>query len=52
MIETCKRLKERKSYLVYTAVGCLGIAALSDLIKEVWYPSLCFRGNAKKFQFI
>ncbi|TQD76362.1 hypothetical protein C1H46_038099 [Malus baccata] len=41
VIETCKRLKERKSYLVYTAVGCLGIAALSDLIKETPLASTC-----------
>ncbi|XP_031264961.1 uncharacterized protein LOC116123306 [Pistacia vera] len=33
--DTCKHLKERKSYMVYTAVGCLGVSALSDLIKEV-----------------
>ncbi|KAH9799868.1 phosphorylated adapter RNA export protein [Citrus sinensis] len=32
--DTCKRLKEKKSYMVYTAVGCLGIPALSDLVKE------------------
>ncbi|KAL2488789.1 Phosphorylated adapter RNA export protein [Forsythia ovata] len=31
----CKRLRERKSYLVWTAVGCLGVTALSDLVKEV-----------------
>jgi phosphorylated adapter RNA export protein len=35
VIETCRRLKEKKSYMVYTAVGCLGVSALSDLIKEV-----------------
>lgn len=35
VLETCKRLKEKKSYMVYTAVGCLGASALSDLIKEV-----------------
>ncbi|XP_044463371.1 uncharacterized protein LOC123194270 isoform X2 [Mangifera indica] len=33
--DTCKHLKERKSYMVYTAVCCLGVSALSDLIKEV-----------------
>ncbi|XP_044463372.1 uncharacterized protein LOC123194270 isoform X3 [Mangifera indica] len=32
--DTCKHLKERKSYMVYTAVCCLGVSALSDLIKE------------------
>lgn len=35
--DTCKRLKEKKSYMVYTAVGCLGIPALSDLVKEVLF---------------
>lgn len=33
--DACRRLKEKKSYMVYTAVGCLGVSALSDLIKEV-----------------
>ncbi|KAL6215340.1 hypothetical protein ACLB2K_014771 [Fragaria x ananassa] len=33
--ETCRNLREHKSYLVYTAVACLGVAALCDLIKEV-----------------
>ncbi|KAI9122927.1 hypothetical protein K1719_005816 [Acacia pycnantha] len=35
VLDTCRRLKEKKSYMVYTAVGCLGVSALSDLIKEV-----------------
>ncbi|XP_017612009.1 uncharacterized protein LOC108457449 isoform X2 [Gossypium arboreum] len=35
VLDTCRRLKEKKSYMVYTAVGCLGISALSDLVKEV-----------------
>ncbi|KAL8515214.1 hypothetical protein ACS0TY_014069 [Phlomoides rotata] len=35
VLDACKRLREKKSYLMYTAVGCLGVAALSDLIKEV-----------------
>ncbi|XP_015883637.3 uncharacterized protein LOC107419382 [Ziziphus jujuba] len=35
VLDTCKRLKEKKSYMVYTAVGCLGISALCDLVKEV-----------------
>ncbi|EXB66892.1 hypothetical protein L484_019530 [Morus notabilis] len=34
VLDTCRRLKEKKSYMVYTAVGCLGIYALCDLIKE------------------
>ncbi|KAJ0090550.1 hypothetical protein Patl1_12994 [Pistacia atlantica] len=38
--DTCKHLKERKSYMVYTAVGCLGVSALSDLIKEVYHVPL------------
>ncbi|XP_039071550.1 uncharacterized protein LOC120218717 isoform X2 [Hibiscus syriacus] len=35
VLDTCRRLKEKKSYMVYTAVGCLGISALSDLVKEM-----------------
>ncbi|KAL1310344.1 hypothetical protein AAHE18_17G240800 [Arachis hypogaea] len=35
VIDVCRRLKEKKQYMVYTAVGCLGISALSDLVKEV-----------------
>ncbi|XP_061374948.1 uncharacterized protein LOC133317137 [Gastrolobium bilobum] len=35
VVDTCRRLKEKKSYMVYTAVGCLGVSALRDLIKEV-----------------
>lgn len=35
VIETCRQLREKKSYMVYTAVGCLGVSALSDLINEV-----------------
>ncbi|XVF35367.1 hypothetical protein REPUB_Repub18cG0139500 [Reevesia pubescens] len=35
VLDTCRRLKEKKSYMVYTAVGRLGVSALSDLVKEV-----------------
>ncbi|KAI4316552.1 hypothetical protein L6164_024526 [Bauhinia variegata] len=35
VLDACRRLKERKSYMVYTAVGCLGVSALRDLIREV-----------------
>jgi hypothetical protein len=38
VLDTCRRLKEKKSYMVYTAAGCLGISALSDIIKEVLEP--------------
>ncbi|CAN6539705.1 unnamed protein product [Malus baccata var. baccata] len=54
VIETCKRLKERKSYLVYTAVGCLGIAALSDLIKEVDAIQACggqMTSDGRRFRY-
>nr|XP_016437457.1 PREDICTED: uncharacterized protein LOC107763488 isoform X1 [Nicotiana tabacum] len=34
VLDVCKRLRERKSYLIWTAVGCLGVSALSDLVKE------------------
>ncbi|KAL6502008.1 hypothetical protein OROGR_027141 [Orobanche gracilis] len=33
--DACKRVRERKHYLMWTAVGCLGVSALSDLVKEV-----------------
>ncbi|KAG2390249.1 uncharacterized protein HKW66_Vig0223450 [Vigna angularis] len=35
VIDVCRRLKEKKSYMVYTAVACLGVSSLSDLINEV-----------------
>ncbi|KAL8216553.1 hypothetical protein R6Q57_023390 [Mikania cordata] len=35
VLDTCRHLKERKSYLIWTAVGCLGVPALRDLVKEV-----------------
>ncbi|KAF8671039.1 hypothetical protein HU200_050318 [Digitaria exilis] len=35
VLDTCKRLKEKKSYLVWNAVGCLGVTAVSDLVREV-----------------
>ncbi|XP_072973959.1 uncharacterized protein [Typha angustifolia] len=35
VIDTCRRLKEKKSYLIWNAVGCLGISVVSDLVKEV-----------------
>uniref|UniRef100_A0A6V7QTB6 Phosphorylated adapter RNA export protein n=1 Tax=Ananas comosus var. bracteatus TaxID=296719 RepID=A0A6V7QTB6_ANACO len=35
VIDTCRRLKERKSYLVWNAVGCLGVSVVSDLVREV-----------------
>ncbi|KAL5709932.1 hypothetical protein ACHQM5_020555 [Ranunculus cassubicifolius] len=35
VLDTCRRLKERKSYLVWNAVGCLGVGAVSHLVKEV-----------------
>ncbi|KAJ4820973.1 phosphorylated adapter RNA export-like protein [Rhynchospora pubera] len=35
VLDTCKRLKERKSYLVWNAVACVGVSAVSDLVKEV-----------------
>lgn len=38
VLDTCRRLKEKKSYMVYTAVGCLGVSALCDLVKEVLNP--------------
>ncbi|CAL4975784.1 unnamed protein product [Urochloa decumbens] len=32
---TCKRLHEKKAFLVWNAVGCLGVTAVSDLVREV-----------------
>lgn len=41
VINVCSRLGERKSYLMYTAVGCLGISALNDLVNEVYAIQAC-----------
>ncbi|KAA0040009.1 uncharacterized protein E5676_scaffold266G00350 [Cucumis melo var. makuwa] len=41
VLDACRRLKEKKSYMVYTAVGCLGVSALSELIKEVNAVQAC-----------
>ncbi|XP_040997431.1 uncharacterized protein LOC121243379 [Juglans microcarpa x Juglans regia] len=41
VLDTCRFLKEKKSYMVYAAVGCLGISALSDLVKEVDAIQIC-----------
>ncbi|KAL9313120.1 hypothetical protein ACSQ67_018572 [Phaseolus vulgaris] len=41
VLDTCRRLKEKKSYMVYNAVGCLGISALSDLVNEVYAIQSC-----------
>ncbi|XP_021739061.1 uncharacterized protein LOC110705486 [Chenopodium quinoa] len=41
VVDVCKRLRERKSYLVYTAIGVLGIAAVRDLVKEVEAVQVC-----------
>ncbi|XP_042387113.1 uncharacterized protein LOC121979225 [Zingiber officinale] len=35
VIHTCRHLKEHKSYLLWSAVGCLGVCAVKDLVKEV-----------------
>ncbi|KAJ8445822.1 hypothetical protein Cgig2_027903 [Carnegiea gigantea] len=41
VLGVCRHLRERKSYLVYTAVGVLGISALSDLVREVDAVQAC-----------
>ncbi|XP_038906568.1 uncharacterized protein LOC120092530 [Benincasa hispida] len=41
VLDACRRLKEKKSYMMYTAVGCLGVSALSELIKEVNAVQAC-----------
>ncbi|KAF7124344.1 hypothetical protein RHSIM_Rhsim12G0055800 [Rhododendron simsii] len=37
----CKCLKEKTTYLLCTAMGCLGVSALIHLVKELW-----LRGNS------
>ncbi|CAO2170346.1 unnamed protein product [Urochloa humidicola] len=32
---TCKRLNEKKAFLVWNAIGCLGVNAVNDLVREV-----------------
>ncbi|KAL3372110.1 hypothetical protein AABB24_008577, partial [Solanum stoloniferum] len=49
VLDVGRRLKERKSYLIWNAVGCLGLSALSDLVKErlgileLFYPLVLAR---------
>ncbi|XP_027353456.1 uncharacterized protein LOC113863888 [Abrus precatorius] len=53
VLDTCRRLKEKKSYMLYTAVGYLGVFALSDLIKEVDAIQACGgkkTADGKRFQ--
>ncbi|KAG6532674.1 hypothetical protein ZIOFF_006524 [Zingiber officinale] len=38
VIQTCRHLKEHKSYLLWSAVGCLGVSAVKDLVKECTNP--------------
>ncbi|KAK1285274.1 hypothetical protein QJS10_CPB20g00492 [Acorus calamus] len=35
VVDTCRRLKEKKSFLVWNAVGLLGMDVIRDLVKEV-----------------
>ncbi|URE41229.1 calcium-dependent protein kinase [Musa troglodytarum] len=35
VIEICRHLKEHKSYLLWNAIGCLGVSVVKDLVKEV-----------------
>ncbi|XP_077210330.1 phosphorylated adapter RNA export-like protein [Tasmannia lanceolata] len=35
ILDTCRHLKEKKLHLVRSAVDCLGVSAVKDLIKEV-----------------
>ena len=44
VLDVCRRLKERKSYLVWAAVGCLGVSALGDLVTEVKFLFSFFVG--------
>jgi PHAX RNA-binding domain len=45
VLDTCKRLKEKKSYLVWNAVACLGVSAVCDLVKEVISLNMLFLHN-------
>ncbi|GLT85508.1 hypothetical protein SLE2022_036970 [Rubroshorea leprosula] len=40
-LDTCRRLREKKSYMVCTAAGSLGVSALSDLVGEVEAIQVC-----------
>ncbi|KAM0873648.1 hypothetical protein ACQ4PT_037937 [Festuca glaucescens] len=42
VLDTCRRLKEKKSYLVWNAIGCLGVSAVSDLVRE-FHGLVCFK---------
>ncbi|KAL5709931.1 hypothetical protein ACHQM5_020555 [Ranunculus cassubicifolius] len=46
VLDTCRRLKERKSYLVWNAVGCLGVGAVSHLVKEKQFRKPSFKQGA------
>ncbi|KAK1267104.1 hypothetical protein QJS04_geneDACA002521 [Acorus gramineus] len=48
VIDTCRRLKEKKSYLVWNAVGCLGVDAVHDLVKELLEELHCVRVVASR----
>lgn len=41
VLDVCKRFRERKSYLVYAAVGVLGVFAIKELLKEVVAVQAC-----------
>lgn len=49
VLGVCKQLREPKSYLVYTAVGVLGVSALRDLLREV---ILTLNSHIKIFEII
>ncbi|KAL7166428.1 hypothetical protein ACSBR2_037162 [Camellia fascicularis] len=54
VLDVCKHLRERKTYLVYNAVGCLGVSALSDLVKEVDAIQACGgqkTADGKRFRY-
>ncbi|XP_047328680.1 uncharacterized protein LOC124932119 [Impatiens glandulifera] len=54
VLDICKRLKEKKSYLMYNAVGVLGASALDDLVKEVDAIQACGgqkTADGKRFRF-
>ncbi|XP_031382452.1 uncharacterized protein LOC116196724 isoform X2 [Punica granatum] len=48
VLDTCRRLREKKSYMVYTAVCCLGVFALSDLVREACGGQMTADGKRQK----
>jgi hypothetical protein len=37
----CKRLKEKKSYLVWNIVGCIGVTTVNNLVRGGMQYAMC-----------